>query len=110
MSVLSDELAARVRAEVVADPAVAEKGMFGGVGYLINGNMFAGATSKGLLMVRLRTEDVALARNLPGAGQVDFEAPRRGGFLMLPAEVTAGNALAAWYGFALEQGKTLPAK
>jgi hypothetical protein len=110
MSVASDELAARVAPLLPADGSVTHKKMFGGIGYMVNGNMFAGATSKGLLMVKLDKSQNAAAQRLPGAAGIDFEEPRRGGYLFVPETATAGAGLAEWFGFALERGKSLPPK
>lgn len=111
MTTASDGLDARLRAIVPGDSRVEQKKMFGGLGYLINGNMFAAATGKGLLMVRLGKSLEADARALPGAAHVDFRADHRAGFLTLPAAATADDAaLRAWYAFGLAFAETLPPK
>ena len=40
-----EELAGRIRAQVGADPAVSEKRMFGGLAFLVGGNMAVAASS-----------------------------------------------------------------
>lgn len=48
-----EALAARIRAVVAAEPGVSEQRMFGGLGFLLDGNMAVAASSQGGLMVRV---------------------------------------------------------
>lgn len=60
-----EELANRIR-EILADTAnIDEKRMFGGLAFLVNGNMAVAASGQGGLMVRVPPEDTAalLARD-----------------------------------------------
>jgi len=50
-----EELAARIREIVAGEPALTEKKMFGGIAFLIGGNMAVAASGHGGLMVRLGT-------------------------------------------------------
>jgi TfoX/Sxy family transcriptional regulator of competence genes len=45
-----DNLAASVRAALAGTGAVREVKMFGGIGFMLNGNMVAGASKRGLLL------------------------------------------------------------
>ncbi|PRC46302.1 RNA methyltransferase, partial [Mycobacterium sp. ITM-2017-0098] len=51
------ELADRVRELVASERGVEEKKMFGGLAFLINGNMSVAVSSKGGLMVRVPPDD-----------------------------------------------------
>ncbi len=64
MTATSDSLADRLRPLIVG---LAEKSMFGGKGFMLNGNMAIGTTAKGALLVRIdpSRQGEALAR--PGA-------------------------------------------
>jgi len=105
------ELASRIRARVALDPRVTEKKMFGGMAFMLDGNMFAGITGKGELMVRRDKANDATAHALPNADQVDFEAKRKGGFLFIPADaVEEDGDLDAWVQFAHAYVATLPPK
>ena len=105
------ELASRIRARVALDPRVTEKKMFGGIAFMLDGNMFAGITGKGELMVRRDKANEAKARALPGADQVDFEAKRKGGFLFIPADaVEEESHLDNWVQLAHAYVGTLPPK
>src|ERR671916_344481 len=48
-----DQLAGRVRGVVADEPGLAEKRMFGGLAFLIDGNLAVSASSKGGLLVRV---------------------------------------------------------
>jgi TfoX/Sxy family transcriptional regulator of competence genes len=45
-----DDLAARVRACLAGVEGVSEMKMFGGIGFMLNGNMVAGTSTRGLLL------------------------------------------------------------
>ena len=49
-----EDLADRIRELVAAERGVEEKRMFGGLAFLINGNMSVAASGRGGLMVRVR--------------------------------------------------------
>jgi len=48
-----EALAARIREILAAEPALSEKKMFGGIAFLIGGNMAVAASGHGGLMVRV---------------------------------------------------------
>ncbi|MCF1743152.1 TfoX/Sxy family protein [Paradevosia shaoguanensis] len=111
MSAASDEMAARIRAILGARPDVVEKKMFGGVGFMLNGNMLAGSTAKGALMVRVSPEglDTALAR--PGASVMHMGDKPMKGFISVADEgIETDEALADWLAFSEGYVRTLPAK
>lgn len=105
-----EELAARIRAYLGNDPRITEKRMFGGLGYLINNNMFLGVTPKGALMARNpKGEDDAI-RSLPTTG-IDLATQKMGGFVVLPpAASNADKDLKAWIDFSLSYAEKLPPK
>jgi len=53
------ELAASVRAALSGAGTIREVKMFGGIGFMLNGNLLAGASSRGLL---LRVGEAACAK------------------------------------------------
>jgi hypothetical protein len=53
------ELAERVRRLIGSDPALTEKKMFGGLAFLIRGNMAIAASSQGGAMVRVHPRECA---------------------------------------------------
>ncbi|WDR03727.1 TfoX/Sxy family protein [Devosia algicola] len=108
---LTQEVAARIRDRIALDPRITERKMFGGIGFMLNGNMVVGATSKGALMVRLGKNNDDAARALPGADLVDFASKRMGGFLIVPSEaIEEVDRLTAWIDLAMAFTSTLPPK
>ncbi|MCD9879635.1 TfoX/Sxy family protein [Streptomyces guryensis] len=97
-------LAERIRQHLGGDPDVAEKRMFGGIAFLLHGNMAVGVTGDDL-MVRVGPDatDAALAR--PGARLFDMTGrPMRGWVVVdssaLAEDATLGEWIDEGYGFA----------
>ena len=106
---MTDDLVPRVRRALAAH-AVTEQKMFGGVCFMLNGNMLVGASPRGL-MVRTGKDAWAAALDRPHA------APMRQGHRAMPGYVVvappggAGEGdLAVWLGIALSFVGTLPPK
>jgi TfoX/Sxy family transcriptional regulator of competence genes len=105
-----DEFAARVRDAVAGRGELSERKMFGGLCFMLNGNMFAGVQDRGL-MLRVGSEryDALLAR--PGARQMDFTGRPMVGFLYVDRSACEGEAdLTGWLNEALGFVETLPTK
>jgi hypothetical protein len=109
-----ETLAGRTRAALAAatgQPGAAEKKMFGGLAFLIGGNMACGVMGDDLL-VRVGPEAGPSALAEPAARP--FEMGQRGpsaGFVLVGPDGTAtDDALAAWVDRALAFVVTLPAK
>ena len=103
-------LAQRVRATLAAYGAVNEKKMFGGLTFMLNGNMCCGIT-RDELMVRVGPDQYADAVAQPHAREMDFTGrPMRGMIMVDPAGLESDADLEAWVrrGVAFTSG--LPAK
>jgi TfoX/Sxy family transcriptional regulator of competence genes len=88
-----------------------EKKMFGGLGFMLNGNMLVGTTAKGALLVRVDPEkmDAALAR--PGAYAMHMGARPMTGFIAVdPDALPDAASIKDWIDYARAYVKTLPAK
>jgi len=103
-------LAQRLRQQLAGTPGVAEKRMFGGLAFLIDGNMCVGVIGEELIArVGPDATDAALGR--PGARVFDFSGrPMKGWVTVAAAGVESDDALAAWTGDALGCVRTLPPK
>ena len=104
-----EELAASVRAALSGAGSVREIKMFGGIGFMLNGNLIVAASKRGLLVrvgkVRQRE---ALAR--PGARPMIMRGRAMEGYIYVdPPAITAG-AVKEWIKFALVFVRTLPRK
>lgn len=87
------------------------KKMFGGVAFMVNGNMSVGITNKGYFMVRVDPARHEELLGLPGARPMDFTHRPMKGFLFVEAEVIADRrALDRWIELSLEYVRTLPVK
>jgi TfoX/Sxy family transcriptional regulator of competence genes len=101
----------RLRGLLGDDPNITEKKMFGGVAFMLNGNMLCGYTNKGDLMVRVGKELEPEARKLPGAKDMDFTGKKMGGMLFVDEDALAEDeALKQWIALATRFVGALPAK
>lgn len=108
------ELAGRARAvltDVVRDgPDVVEKRLFGGVGYLVAGNMAVGVRHRSLL-VRLGADDAAEALGEPGARPFEMAGRTSKGWLLVDPPGTADDAdLRRWVERGAAYALSLPPK
>jgi TfoX/Sxy family transcriptional regulator of competence genes len=107
-----ETLAARVRDLVQARAGVTERKMFGGIGWMINGNMACGVMSTGGLIVRLAAEDTAAALSEPHVGEFGRAGakPMRGFVVVEPDGVASDEALARWVDAGADHAASLPPK
>ena len=106
-----EKVAERLSNVFAKNKDVVEKKMFGGVAFMLNGNMLCGYTNKGKLMVRVGKELEAEARQLPGAQDMDFTGKKMGGMLFVDDEaLVEDDSLARWVALATRFVGTLPAK
>ena len=111
MSAASEELAERIRALIGHRPGVAEKKMFGGSGFMLNGNMVVGAMKSGALMMRVGPERQAEALALPGAAPMVHGGREMSGFVLVTDEgIEDSEALQTSIDFCWSFVETLPPK
>ena len=105
-----DEVVAhRVRELIIAHNPV-EKKMFGGVAFMIGGNMAVGV-NKDQLMVRVGPEHHDEAVSQPHARIMDFTGkPMRGWIIVDPPGYESDDDLANWVRQGVDFAKTLPPK
>ena len=104
------ELASRVREILKRRPRLEEKKMFGGVGFLVNGNMACGVHGEGLI-VRVAPEKHAQLLTRPHTRPFDLTGKPMKGWLIVEAggwKTEAG--LKAWVKEGLEFAVSLPVK
>ena len=89
-------LAARIRSRIGDHPALTEREMFGGIAFMIGGNMAVGVHGDDL-MVRVGKAGHAAAVARPGARIMDFTARPMVGWITVTREGFAEEAdLDAW--------------
>ncbi|HEX5252001.1 MAG TPA: TfoX/Sxy family protein [Gaiellales bacterium] len=106
-----EALAARIRDRIGAAPDLSEKKMFGGLAFLIGGNMAVAASGQGGILVRVDPEQSdALVASTP-AEPMEMRGKQMPGWLRVPtADVSADAALAEWVDRGVGYARTLPAK
>ena len=106
-----EELVHRLR-ELLADEAgISERKMFGGLAFLLHGNMTVSASRTGGLLVRIdpSTTDAALAR--PHVALMQMGGRTMDGWIIVaPGGLRTKRELAAWVKRALTFGRTLTPK
>lgn len=105
-----EALAQRIRAALPAIPGLGEKKMFGGIGFLVNGNMACGVHQNSL-MVRIDPATYADALARPGVRAFDMTGrPMKGWILVDPAGLESAGELQGWLLQGLAFAEALPPK
>ena len=105
-----EELADRVRDQLAARAELSERKMFGGIGFLLAGNMAVGVIGDELI-VRLEPEDAEKALAEDGVREFDFTGRPMRGWIFVSPEVTAEDeGLAEWVDAGADFAASLPAK
>ena len=106
----SEALAERIRQALARKRGVEAKKMFGGVGFLLNGNILVGVW-KDSLIVRLGPDEGDEALLEPHVRAFDITGrPMKGWVLVEPEGVKGDDQLAGWIQRAVKFVRTLPAK
>ena len=105
-----EALAGRIRDALARKKGIEEKKMFGGVGFLLNGNMLVGVW-KDSLIVRLGPDEGEEALLEPHVREFDITGrPMKGWVLVEPEGVEDDEQLTDWIERAMKFVRTLPAK
>ena len=105
-----ESLAARIRQHLARRKSVEEKKMFGGVGFLLHGNMLVGVW-KDSLIVRLGPEEGEEALKERHVSEFDITGrPMKGWVLVAPEGVEDAGQVKAWIQWAVKLVGKLPAK
>jgi TfoX/Sxy family transcriptional regulator of competence genes len=106
-----EELADRVR-EVVQDEAgLTEKKMFGGLAFLINGNMAVSASSKGGLLLHVDPAKTESLISEPKVGRFEMRGRQMDGWLRVDATVVENEReLRRWVRIGVVYARSLPPK
>ena len=106
----SEALAQRIRNILYPLQAAEEKKMFGGIAFMVNGNMTVGVISDELI-VRVGLKKFETSLNKPGADLFQLTGkPMTGWVKVAPEGLNTEEHLKYWVELALEFVKTLPAK
>ena len=106
----SEELAERIRQGLARRLGIQEKKMFGGIGFLLNGNVLVGVW-KDSLIVRLGPEEGEEALKEPHVSEFDITGrAMKGWVLVAPEGVEGDDQLSGWVQRAVKFVGKLPAK
>ena len=105
------ELADRLRLSLGGEPGVSEKAMFGGLAFLVHGNMAVAASSDGGLMVRVEPGETESLLQEPGARRFSMRGREMDGWLLVEAAVLEDDgALRSWIDRGVAYARSLPPK
>ena len=105
-----EHLASRLRTMLKGTRGLEEKKLFGGVGFLLNGNMACGV-HKDSLIARIKPEATEAALKRPHARPFDISGrPMQGWVLVSPEGCRTDSALGTWVKQSVAFAKSLPPK
>ena len=103
-------LAERVRQQLYSHPGMTEKVMFGGIAFLLNGNMCCGVHGQDLI-VRLAPELGDQVLSDPYVRPFDLSGrPMKGWLFIHPSGLTTEDDLTGWLNLAVAFTESLPPK
>ena len=106
-----EDLANRLRELLADEDAVTEKQMFGGLAFLVGGNMSVSASGKGGLLVRLDPAETDKALEREHVGRMEMGGRSMDGWLRVaPEGLKTKRQLEPWVKRSLKFVRTLPPK
>jgi TfoX/Sxy family transcriptional regulator of competence genes len=104
-----EELADRIRALLDGDPVVTEKKMFGGLAFLIGGNMAIAASRQGGVLVRADpAESDRLVDSTYAEVAIMRNRPMQGWLRVAPEHLRTKRQLAKWVELSTRYARSLP--
>jgi hypothetical protein len=104
-----EQLAARVRALLAERADVSERKMFGGLTFMVGGNMSCGVNGDELI-VRLDPDRAEEALARPHTRPMDLTGRRMRGFITVHPDGLKGRKLNRWVQEAVARAESLPPK
>jgi TfoX/Sxy family transcriptional regulator of competence genes len=106
-----EDLANRVRELIAAEAGLSEQKMFGGLAFLINGNMSVGVSGQGGLMVRVDPAETDALVAKPHARPFEMRGRELRGWLRVDSDgVRTKRQLEPWVRRGVTYARSLPAK
>lgn len=103
-----EELDARV-GEYASSVGATRKKMFGGTGYMLNGNMMAGV-HRDRLVLRISPADGEVALGVPGVEPFDITGRPMAGWVTVAPDDLSDDELKRWLDMARDHAASLPPK
>jgi TfoX/Sxy family transcriptional regulator of competence genes len=106
-----EELAERIREIVQTEDGLSEKKMFGGLAFLVNGNMAVAASGQGGLLLRVDPDQTERLIEDAEATRFVMRGREMDGWLRIdPAATASESSLARWVGIGVAYARSLPRK
>ncbi len=106
-----EDLADRIRELLEGEPKLSEKKMFGGLAFLVGGNMAIAASGQGGVLVRVDpTESDSLVASSNAQVAVMRGRPMDGWLRVAPEHLRTQRQLAKWVQLGTRFARSLPAK
>ena len=106
-----EDLAHRLRELLADEDAITEKRMFGGLAFLLNGNMSVSASRNGGLLARIDPADSEAALARPHTALMEMRGRTMPGWITVaPEGLKTKRDLAAWVKRSVAFARTLPPK
>jgi TfoX/Sxy family transcriptional regulator of competence genes len=106
-----EDLAHRLRELLADEEAITEKRMFGGLAFLLHGNMSVSASRNGGLLARIDPADTDAALARPHVTLMEMRGRTMAGWITIaPEGVKTRRQLAPWVKRSVAFAKTLPPK
>jgi TfoX/Sxy family transcriptional regulator of competence genes len=111
MMAYDEDLANLIRECLAGESGVVEKSMFGGLAFLIAGNMSVAASGQGGLMVRVEPDETDALLAEPHAQPFEMRGREMAGWLRVDADgVQSKEALQPWVDRGVAYARSLPPK
>ncbi len=106
-----EELAERIRGMIDGTPGITEKKMFGGLAFLVGGNMAIAASGEGGIMVRTEPDETDTLLAGSNARVVEMRGREMRGWLRVDSEdLQSEDDLRRWVTTGVTYARSLPAK
>jgi TfoX/Sxy family transcriptional regulator of competence genes len=106
-----EDLAKRIRELLGAEEGVTEKRMFGGLAFLVNGNMSVSASGKGGLLLRVDPAETDELLGEPHVHPFEMRGRTMNGWLRVDADgVGTKRELEQWVARGTSYARSLPSK
>jgi TfoX/Sxy family transcriptional regulator of competence genes len=106
-----EDLAERLRERLATESGVTEKKMFGGLAFLINGNMAVAASGQGGALLRCDPGETDKLVRTPGVDRMEMRGREMNGWLRVEANAIKSDAnLRKWVDVGVSYARSLPPK
>jgi TfoX/Sxy family transcriptional regulator of competence genes len=106
-----EDLANRIRELIAAEPGLTEKKMFGGLAFLIDGNMSVSASREGGLLLRVDPDETDALLGKPHAAPFEMRGREMQGWMRVaPEGVATKRQLERWVARGVRYARSLPPK